>query len=238
MKSLNYAIKQIIPLVFSYVFVGLASGILLNKAGYSPIWAFLSALLIYAGSMQIVMVTLMTSGAPLYMIALMTLFINARHIFYGISFIDEFRNIRKQRRSYWKYPYMALTMTDETYSVLCALKCPIGLDKQKVQFYILFLCHILWIISCSSGAVIGNVLPIDMAGIEFSATAFFTAVVVNQWREFESHIPAVIGFISAVLFYFLTGPDHFILPALSVSMILLVILKNHIHKGTLEGRNE
>lgn len=81
MKSFTYAVKQIVPLALSYIFVGLASGILLDKAGYSPIWAFLSGLLIYAGSMQIVMVSLLTSGAPLYMVAAITLFINARHIF-------------------------------------------------------------------------------------------------------------------------------------------------------------
>lgn len=238
MKSLTYAIKQIVPLVLSYIFVGLASGILLNKASYSPIWAFLSALLIYAGSMQIVMVSLLTSGAPLFMVAIMTLFINARHIFYGISFIDEFYSIGKQSKSFWKYPYMALTMTDETYSVLCSLSCPPDLDKQKVEFNILFLCHILWIVSCSLGAIIGNVLPIDLTGIDFSATAFFAAVVVNQWRECTSYIPAIIGFLSAILFYLFVGPDNFILPALSVSMISLVVLKDHIHIGALEGSNE
>jgi 4-azaleucine resistance transporter AzlC len=177
----------------------------------------------------------MSSGTPLYLIAIMALFINSRHIFYGISFIDEFRSTGKQDKSYWKYPYMALTMTDETYSILCSLKCPIDLDERKVKFYILFLSHLLWIISCSLSAIIGNVLPIDMAGVDFSATAFFTAVVVNQWRECESHIPAIVGFASAILFYLLTGPDNFILPALSVSMILLVILKDCIHKKALAG---
>jgi len=238
MNPMKYALKQMIPLVLSYLFVGLASGILLIKAGYSPIWAFLSASLIYAGTMQIIMVTLMTSDTPLYMIAIMALFINARHIFYGISFIDEFRNIGKQSKSYWKYPYMALTMTDETYAILSSLKCPIDLDKQKVEFNILFLCHIFWIVSCTLGAIIGNAIHINMIGIEFSATAFFTAVVVNQWRECKSYIPAITGFISAILFYLLIGKGNFILPALSASMIILVIFKDYVHKGTLEEKNE
>ncbi|MCL2380293.1 MAG: AzlC family ABC transporter permease [Treponema sp.] len=238
MKSLKYAIKKMMPFALSYVFVGLASGILLINAGYSPTWAFLSALLIYAGSMQIVMVAFMTSGTPLYMIAIMALFINARHIFYGISFIDEFRSIGRQSKSRWKYPYMALTMTDETYAVLCSLKCPADLDKREVAFNILFLSHILWVISCLLGAFIGNALYIDMAGIEFSATAFFTAVVVYQLRECKSYIPAIAGFTSSVLFFFLIGPDNFILPALSVSMIILIVFKDYIHKKTLGGNNE
>lgn len=228
MKAIRFALIKIIPLIFSYLFVGIASGVLLHEAGYSVFWAFLSGLIIYAGSMQIVMVSLMTSGTPLLLIALMTFFINARHIFYGIGFIEEFRRIGKQKHSLWKYPYMALTMTDETYSVLCSIECPKDTDKQKVEFYILFFCHILWVASCTAGALIGSLIPFDLAGIDFSATAFFTVVTVNQWRQFSSHLPAVAGFVSAVLFYLILGADHFILPALAVSMIVLMLLKDRI----------
>lgn len=234
MKAVRFALKQIIPLLFSYLFVGLASGLLLHKAGYAPIWAFLSALFIYAGSMQIVMVTLMTSGVPLYMVAVMTLFINARHIFYGISFIDEFRAIGRRKGQAWKYPYMALTLTDETYSVLCSLKVPEEIDRGKVEFSILLFCHLLWVASCTLGAVLGQMLPVDMTGIEFSATALFVAVVVNQWQEADSHLPAIIGLLSAVAFYFISGPNGLILPALSMSVIALVLLKNKIPTHALE----
>lgn len=234
MKALRFALGQIVPLIFAYIFVGLASGLLLNQAGYAPVWAFLSALLVYAGSMQIVMVSLMVSGVPLFVIALTTLFINARHVFYGISFIDEFRAIGRRKGQGWKYPYMALTLTDETYSVLCALKVPGDIDRGQVQFYIQLLCHLLWIASCTLGAVLGSALPIDMSGIEFSATALFVAVVVNQWREAKSHIPAIVGVASAVAFYFLLGPDRLILPALSMSAVALMLLRGRIQPRLTE----
>ena len=238
MKAFSFALKRIIPLVFAYLFVGLASGLLLHKAGYAPIWAFLSALFIYAGSMQIVMVTLMTSGVPLYMVAAMTLFINARHVFYGLSFIDEFRAIGRRKGSGWKFPYMALTLTDETYSVLCSLETPPEIDRQQVMFYIQLLCHLLWIAACTLGAVIGEMLPVDMTGIDFSATALFVAVVVNQWRESPSHLPALIGFASAIAFYFILGPDQLILPALSVSVLALVALRGRMERPALEAPHE
>ena len=237
-RTFRFALKQIVPLLFAYLFVGLASGLLLHKAGYAPIWAFCSALFIYAGSMQIVMVTLMTSGVPLYAIAVMTLLINARHVFYGISFIEEFRAVGRQKGSFWKYPYMALTVTDETYSVLCSLKVPDDVSRPKAQFYILFLCHMLWVASCTAGALIGQMLPVDMTGIDFSATALFVAVVVNQWREAKSHLPAILGFASAVLFYFVLGPDQLILPALSVSVITLMLLKGRIAPTTPEVNHD
>lgn len=222
MKSLRFALKQIIPLLFSYLFVGIAFGVLVTDAGYSVLWAFFAGVFIYAGSMQIVMISLMTSGVSLLMIGVMTFFINARHIFYGIGFIDKFK------RMGWKYPYMALTLTDETYSVLCALKYPEDVEEDKVNFYINFLCHLLWIFSCTIGALFGKLVPFDITGIDFSATALFTAVCVNQWRQFDSHIPAITGFISAIVFYIILGADNFILPALSASLIVLAILKDRI----------
>lgn len=110
MKSFHFAVKQIVPLLFSYLFVGIAFGVLISEAGYSVMWSFFAGMFIYAGSMQIVMISLMTSGVSLFMIAIMTFFINARHIFYGIGFVEKFKKMG------WKYPYMALTLTDETYS--------------------------------------------------------------------------------------------------------------------------
>ncbi|MBV7272867.1 AzlC family ABC transporter permease [Clostridium sp. PL3] len=223
MKTLRFAIKQIVPLLFSYLFVGLAFGILIHEAGYSAIWACLAGTFIYAGSMQIVMVSLMTSGAPLEMVAVMTFFVNARHIFYGIGFVDKFRKMG------WKYPYMVLTLTDEIYSVFCVIEYPEDVDEKKADFYIAFICHLLWIFSCTTGALLGQVLPFDMRGIEFSATAFFTVVCVNQWRQFASHIPAIVGFACAIVFYILLGANNFLIPALSVSLIVLVIMKDIIN---------
>lgn len=222
-RAFRFALKQIMPFLFSYLFIGIAFGVLITEAGYSVWWSFLAGVFIYAGSMQIVMVSLMTAGAPLYMIAAMTFFVNARHIFYGIGFVERFKKMG------WKYPIMILTMTDETYSVLCSLEYPDDLEQQRVDFYINFLCYLIWIISCTVGALFGNLLPFDTTGIEFSATAFFVTVCVNQWQQFDSHIPVLTGLVGALAFYFILGPANFILPALSVSLIVLVLMKDSIH---------
>lgn len=223
MKSFRLACKLIVPVLFSYIFVGLAYGILLHQAGYSAIWAFLSSVFIYAGAMQIVMLSLMVCGTPLLTIAIMTFFVNARHVFYGIGYIDEFKKIGG-----FKYPFMALTMTDETYSVLCSATYPDDVDKHKTMFYVQLLCYLLWICNSTLGALIGELLTCNMDGIGFTATAFFVTVVVNQWREVDSHLPAIVGLVSALVFFFAFGADNFILPALSMSVIVLVILKDRI----------
>ncbi len=179
--------------------------------------------------MQIVMLSLMSAGVPLYMLAVTTFFVNARHLFYGLGFIEKFKKMG------WKYPYMALTMTDETFSVFCTLQCPEGVEESKAYFYIAVICHMLWIVSTVLGAVIGEVLPFDISGIEFSATAFFITVCVDQWMKFPSRLPAIIGVSSAFLFYLLLGPDNFLLPAMSVSLIVLMVLRDRV---TLKMRKE
>lgn len=223
MKNVTFACKLIIPISCSYLFIGIAYGILLHQAGYSALWALLSSLFIYAGSMQIVLVSLLTSGASLWLIALTGLFLNARHIFYGIGFVDRFRKIGG-----WKYPYMALAMTDETYSILCSVNYPENVDSDQVAFYVELFCHLIWIGASVLGSLIGQLFPWNMKGIEFSATAFFVTVVVEQWRQSASKIPAITGFISAIGFYFILGANNFILPALSVSTVVLALMKDRM----------
>lgn len=223
MKSFIFAFKQVIPVLFPYLFIGIAFGVLMDEAGYSPGWSFLSGVFIYAGSMQIVLVSLLTAGASLGTIALMTFFVNARHVFYGIAFIDQFRKMGR------KYPYMIITLTDEVYSILCSIIYPDDVDARMTDFYITLILHLVWIISCVTGALFGQLIPYDLAGIEFSATAFFITVCLNQWESMDTHIPAITGLISALVFYFMLGPSQFILPALVVSVLVLIILKSQVN---------
>lgn len=230
MVNVRYAIKQIFPIVFVYIFVGLACGILMVEAGYSPLWSACAGTFIYAGSMQIVLVPLLKVGAPLYTIAIVTFLINARHIFYGIGFVEKFRKMGK------RYPYMVLTLTDEVYSILCSNKYPDEVDEKEADFFIALFSHLLWIGSCLLGALAGEFLPFDMQGIEFSATAFFIVVCVNQWIDFPSRIPAIVGFISGIVFYFILGAENFLLPALSASLLVLIIMKDNILLSLKKGR--
>lgn len=226
MKEIRFAFKQTVPILFTYLFIGIAYGVLMEKAGYSPIWSFFSALFIFAGSMQIVMIGLLQTGTPLMTLAIMTFFINARHLFYGIGFIEKFRKMG------WKYPYMVLTLTDETYSVLCSIKFEEGLNEGNATFFIALTNHCYWIAGCTLGGLAGQLLQWDMTGIDFSATAFFTVAVVNSWKQYPSKIPIFVGAISSILFYHLLGADQFLLPALSVSLIALIVLKDSVLSKT------
>jgi len=119
MKEMNsrlQALKLTVPVMCGYLFLGTAFGATLAQAGFGPAWALMMSGLVYAGSLQFVMVPLMASSAGLAAVALTALMVNARHLFYGVSYIERFRRMRAMVR-----PYMVFSLTDETYSVFCSL---------------------------------------------------------------------------------------------------------------------
>ena len=232
LKAIKISLKEIIPIIPSYVFMGIAVGILFSSYGYGPLWTTLASLFIYAGSMQMVMVSLMASGAPFLTIATMAVFVNGRHVFYGIGMLERFRNRGL------KGVYMALFMVDATFSILTGLKDYENVERDDLDFYISLFGHILWVVSCAFGALCGELITFDMTGIEFSATAFFTVIVVNQWISAKSYLPAISGVISAIVFWIVIGADNFMLPALSVSMIVLALMKDKIQAKQMEGVKE
>ena len=222
MKEFRFAVRNTIPIFFTYLFIGIAFGILMSDAGYGVLLSTASAFFIYAGSMQLVMVPMMTSGASLLSLALMTFFINARHIFYGIGFIEKFRRMK------WRYPYMILTLTDVTYSVLCSVRYEEGLDEDRAAFLIAMLNHLYWVFGCFIGACAGQFLQFDMRGIDFSATAFFLVVVINQWREYRSKLPFLTAAVCAGGYYLLLGKDYFLIPTLVTCLAALILLRRPI----------
>ena len=179
----SYAFRQTIPVMLGYLFLGIAFGLMLQEGGYSFLWAFLISTVVYAGSMQFVLVTFLTGGVSLITAAVMTLLINGRHLFYGISFVEKFR------KAGWRFPYLVFALTDETYSVLCGVKVSGGMDE-------------------------GRYIAFDSTGINFSMTALFIVIMVEQWQGAAKHFPAVLGVVSAVIWLIILGPDRFILPAL------------------------
>lgn len=227
MKELKFAFKQTLPILFSYVFMGIAFGIMLVQLGYHAKWAIAFAVFVYAGSLQFALIGLIQAQGSIWQAALMALFINARHIFYGLSFIERFRKID------WRRFYLIFSLTDETYSVLCNLLCPKELDEDKVIFLISLLDHLYWIVGCTLGAIIKEALSFGLEGIEFSATAFFLVVVIKQWQENQDHFPAIIGLISGLSCLWLFKADNFLIFAL-ISCAAFLLLYEAFNKRRKE----
>ena len=215
-QEVRFAFEQSVPVMLGYIFLGIAFGLMLQDAGYSYVWALFSSLFIYAGSMQFVLVTFLTGSVNLIYAAIMTLFINGRHLFYGLSFIEKFRGMGKY------YPYMVFSLTDETYSVLCGLKVPGEMDEKRISFMISLFDQFYWILGSVLGAFIGNLITIDTTGIDFSMTALFVVIVINQWLDNREHRPAILGLVVGIACLILFGADKFLLPALTVVAVILL----------------
>lgn len=220
-KYISYAFYKTIPVLLGYLFLGLAFGLLLQEAGYSFWWALLSSTIIYAGSIQFVLVSFLGGGTSLPVVAVMTLLINSRHAFYGLSFVEKFRQMKT-------YPYMVFSLTDETYSLLCSTTVPEGMDEKKAYFLISLFDQCYWITGSVLGGALGEILPFDMTGIDFAMTALFVTIFIDQWRSAKSHLPALIGLCSGVICLLIFGGSNFILPSLLITVTLLMALQNPI----------
>ena len=202
-----------------YVVLGTGFGILLRNAGYGVLWAAAMSLLIYAGSMQYVGVSLLTGGASVLMTLLTTFMVNARHLFYSISMVDTYKDAGKYN------PYMIFALTDETYSLLCDGKVPEGADPNTYRFLVSLFNHSYWVTGCVIGSLLGSVLPFSTAGIEFSMTALFIASFTEQWLTTRDHIPALTGLLSTLVCLVIFGRDRFLIPAMLLITLVLTLLR-------------
>ena len=209
--TLRLALHAVVPVVAGYLVLGAAFGILLYDAGYGFIWSLLMSTFIYAGSMEFAGVSLLTGGATLVSTALMTLLVNARHMLYGISMLDQYRDMGPAK------PYLIFSLTDETYAVLCG-GTPEGADRRLYPLLVSFIDQLCWVIGSLLGSLIGSSLSINTAGIDFAMTALFLVIFVEQLLSTRDHLPAAAGVGISLLCLVLCGPDRFLIP----SMVLLL----------------
>lgn len=225
MRIYKRAFIDTLPVLAGYLVLGFGFGIILKSKGYSVMLALAMSGLIYAGSMQYVALSLISSGAPLLTIAVTTLMVNMRHLFYGISMVEKYRNAGILK------PYLIFALTDETYSLVCTDKGDI-LEKDKKRYY--FLVSVMnqsyWIIGSVAGALIGSILQFNSEGIDFALTALFITVFLEQWLTTKKHIPALIGLIATSGCLLIFNKEKFLIPSMIVIVLLLSIYDLYYRK--------
>lgn len=215
-KAIKAAFPVTVPVLLGYLFIGIAFGVLLHEKGYHAGWAVLMSLCVYAGSMQFVAINFFVPGVNFLSVILMTLMVNARHVFYGLSMLRPFQKMGKLK------PYMIFSLTDETYSLLCGAKVPEGVDSNQFFFSISLLDQLYWIAGSALGGLAGSLFTFDTTGIDFAMTALFVVIFVEQWLAGGSRYPALAGVGAAVVCLVIFGPEQFILPAMLVIVLLLL----------------
>ena len=223
-QTVKAAFYKSIPVMAGYLVLGTGFGILLRNAGYGVLWAAAMSLFIYAGSMQYVGVGLLTGGASVLTTVITTIMVNARHLFYSISMVDQYKDAGKYK------PYMIFALTDETYSLLCDGRTPHGADPDLFRFLLSLFNQSYWVTGSVLGSLLGSVLPFSTAGIEFSMTALFTAAFTEQWLTTKDHVPALTGLLGTLLSLLVFGRDNFLIPAMLIITLVLTLLRGREEK--------
>ncbi len=222
-KEFKQILIKTIPIMVGYIVLSIGFGIYASNAGISLLYVILMSVFVYAGSMQYVLVNLISSGVSLLTTALTTFMVNARHFFYGISMIDKYSS--KDIRN----PYLMFSLTDETYSLVCSSHIE-GIDDKTYYFYVSLFNQIYWIIGSVLGVVLGNVLTISTDGIEFSMTALFITVFMEQWLSQKNHLPALTGLGASILCLFVFGRDNFLIPTMILITVCLLAQRKQNEK--------
>ena len=162
------------------------------------------------------------SIASLPAVALTTLMVNARHLFYGISMIDKYKGAGAKK------PYMIFALTDETYSLVCDTKYETEKERHFYSFWVSLFDQCYWVTGSILGSLIGSALPFDTAGIEFSMTALFVTVFVEQWISAKNHISAVCGLLASVVCLAIFGKDSFLIPSMIAILVILTLIRKKV----------
>ena len=224
-KAFKAALPYTLPICIGFIVLGMSYGFLMRSKGFPLIYPMLMSLFIFAGSMEFVTVNLLLSDFNPLHVFFLTLMVNARHIFYGISMLDKYKNCG------WKKPYLIFAMCDETFTVNCAVTPPEDVDKGWFMLFVTLLNQIYWVSGAKLGALLGYVIHFDASGIEFVMTALFVVMFINQWEETKEHTPALMGLGCSLLCLLVFGSSNFIIPAM-----ILIVLCLSLCKGRLEAK--
>jgi len=221
-KIVKKAFVLTIPVMLGYVSVGIAFGLLFQSTEFHMGWGFLMSLFIYAGSMQFIAIELFQDYIGFLQIAILTFFVNIRHMFYGFSFIDKFNQMKGKKG------YMIFSLTDETYSLLCSLKVENTKESHLLFFLIAALNQFYWLLGTVIGVLAGAMITFDTTGINFAMTALFVVIFIEQWKSATNHLPALIGIGASLVTMMVFGADNMILPTMALILMVLTLMRKKI----------
>ncbi len=224
LKALKTAFPYTIPIFAGFWFLGLAYGIYMNVSGFSFIYPMIMSLIIFGGSLEFVAVEMLLSSFAPVQALIMTLLIQARHLFYGISMLDKFKNMG------WKKFYLIFGMCDETFSINYTADIPEDVDKSWFMFFVTLLNHFYWVSGATIGGLLGSLIHFNTDGISFVMTAMFVVIFMEQWMKEKHHITAYIGLCAATVCLIIFKADSFMIPTMLSIIILLTLIRKPLEK--------
>ncbi|MEG1594550.1 MAG: AzlC family ABC transporter permease [Oscillibacter sp.] len=191
--ALRAAFPVTLPVLTGFLCIGLAYGLLMQTKGYGPFWSALMSAIAFCGNMQFVAITLLTTVFDPVQAFLLSLLVNARYLFYGLSLLEQYKGMGRLR------PFLIYTLCDETFSLVSTVDPPEGVARKAFYGWISGLNYLYWVAGSALGGLLGQVLSFNTKGLDFALTALFVVLFLEQWKKRENRPAGLIGLACAVL---------------------------------------
>lgn len=216
-QAFKAAFPHTIPVLTGFLVLGIAYGVLMQTKGYGVIWSVLMSAIAFCGSMQFVAITLLTTVFSPIQAFLLSIMVNARHLFYGISMLNQYKGLGKARF------FLIYTLCDETFSIASSVEAPERVNRKYFYCWISFLDYFYWVLGTFLGGVLGNFITFNTTGLDFVLTALFVVLLVEQIDKSENRIPAAIGVLCTIVTLILFGQDQLVIPAMVLILVVLLV---------------
>lgn len=214
-RGFRAAFPHTIPVLTGFLVLGVAYGVLMQTKGYGVVWAFLMSAIAFCGSMQFVAITLLTTVFNPIQAFVLSIMVNARHLFYGLSLLEKYKGLGKVRG------FLIYTLCDETFSIACSAECEEGINRKYFYFFISFLNYLYWITGTVLGSLLGNLITFNTKGLDFVLTALFIVLFLEQWKKRENRWSGIIGIVCTIVALSVIGQDNFVIPAMVLILFVL-----------------
>lgn len=229
-RALKCAFPHTIPIFAGFCFLGMTYGIYMKVSGFAFWYPMLMSLVIYGGSLEFVAVSMLLAPYAPMQAFLMTLMIQARHLFYGIALLDKFRGMG------WKKPYLIFGMCDETFSINCTAEIPEDVDRGWFYFFVTLLNQIYWVLGATAGGLVGGLIRFNTEGLDFVMTAMFVVIFLEQWRKEKRHDSAAVGMAASVVCLAIFGADNFLIPTMVCILAVLTALRRPLEQKEADAQ--
>ncbi len=223
-KAFKAAFPHTIPIFAGFWFLGLTYGIYMNVSGFSFWYPMLMSITIFAGSVEFITVNMLLGAFSPLQALTMTLMVNARHLFYGISMLDRFRGTGLKKI------YLIFGMCDESFSINYTADIPKDVDRGWFMFFVTALNHLYWVSGATLGGIFGSLIRFDTEGLEFVMTAMFAVIFTEQWLKDKNHTSAVLGLLLSALCLMVFGSEDFIIPSMIAVLGVLTLMRGALEE--------
>lgn len=217
LAAIRAAFPQTIPVLTGYLVLGIAYGVLMQTKGYGVPWVLLMCCLAYCGSMQFVAITLLTTAFDPIQAFLMSLMVNARHLFYGVSMLGRYRGLGAAKG------VLIYTLSDETFSIVSSVEPPPDVPRRDFYLAVSLLNYGYWAIGSVLGAVAEQFITFNTTGLDFALTGLFVVLFLEQVTNPENRASGIIGLVCTAAALAVFGADNLVIPAMVLVLIVLLL---------------